>query len=55
MNLFRRKTEAEKLNAVYQKLLKKAYLLSHTDRAASDKKMAEAEAILQKIKDLSKP
>ena len=47
MRLFKRKTEKEKLQARYKKLMKEAYKLSHTDRKASDLKTAEAEALLK--------
>lgn len=47
--LFTKKTEKEKLNEAYKKLLDKAHKLSHSDRTASDKLMAEAEEIAKKI------
>lgn len=47
--LFKKKTEKEKLNEAYKKLLDKAHKLSHSDRTASDKLMAEAEEIAKKI------
>ncbi len=50
----KRKTEAEKLEEKYKKLLEEAYKLSHTDREASAKKTAEAEDVLKKIEALSK-
>ena len=49
MGLFKRKTEKEKLQARYKKLIEEAYKLSHTDRKASDLKTAEADAILKRI------
>ena len=49
MGLFKRKTEKEKLQARYKKLMEEAYKLSHTDRKASDFKTAEADAILKRI------
>lgn len=48
-NLFKKKTEKEKLQEKYKKLLEESYKLSHSNRAASDKKVAEAEAIFKKI------
>ena len=51
-NIFKKKTEADKLNAQYKKLLKEAYKLSTTNRRLSDGKTAEAEAILKQIDSL---
>ena len=50
--LFKKKTEAEKLQEQYKKLLEESYKLSHTNRIASDRKAAEAEDILQRIEGL---
>ncbi len=47
-NLFRKKSEAEKRQAQYQKLMEQAHALSKTDRKAADLKYAEAEALMQK-------
>jgi len=52
--LFGKKSEVDKLNKVYKKLLEESYKLSHTNRAASDKKAAEAHEILSKIDLLKK-
>lgn len=52
--LFKKKSEVEKLQEEYQKLKKKAFSLSKTDRSASDKLTAEAEKILDKIDELKK-
>jgi hypothetical protein len=49
---FRKKTEKEKLESKYQKLIAEAYKLSHTDRRASDLKTAEADELLKKIEAL---
>lgn len=49
MGLFTRKTEKEKLQDKYKKLVNEAYKLSHSDRRASDLKTAEAEEVLKKI------
>ena len=46
---FKKKTEKEKLEIEYKKLIEEAYQLSHRDRKASDAKAAEADAILKKI------
>ncbi len=52
MGLFRKKSEKEKLQIKYQKLIDEAYHLSHTDRKASDLKTAEANEILVRIEAL---
>ncbi|MCE7992454.1 MAG: Lacal_2735 family protein [Roseivirga sp.] len=49
MGLFRRKSEKEKLQAKYRKLVDEAYKLSHNDRRASDLKTAEADEVLKQI------
>lgn len=51
--IFKKKSEAEKLDSQYQKLLEDAFKLSKIDRTASDKKYAEADIILKKIESLS--
>jgi hypothetical protein len=50
--LFKKKTEKEKLQEKYRKLLEESYQLSHTNRSASDQKAAEAEAMLKQIENL---
>ena len=52
-NLFRKKTEKEKLEKEYKKCLKEAFILSKTNRAASDSKTAEANEILKEIDKLN--
>ncbi|MFT6827687.1 MAG: hypothetical protein ACI9Z3_000867 [Roseivirga sp.] len=52
MGLFSRKSEKEKLNDKYKKLIDEAYKLSHSDRRASDLKTAEADAILKQMENL---
>ncbi len=52
MGLFRRKSEKEKLEAKYQKMIAEAYKLSHTDRKASDLLTAEADELLKKIETM---
>lgn len=47
--LFKKKDPKAELQKKYEALLKKSYDLSTTDRAASDKVRAEAEAIADKI------
>lgn len=51
--LFKKKSEKEKLEEQYNKLIKESYDLSHKDRKASDQKAAEADAILKKIEALT--
>jgi len=51
-NLFKKESEKEKLDKKYKKLLTEAYNLSHTNRTASDAKMAEAEGIAKEIDEL---
>lgn len=50
--LFKRKTEKEKLTALYQKYMKEAFELSKTNRKASDEKYAKADEIQKKIEAL---
>ena len=50
--LFRRKTETEKLQNRYKKLMLEWHNLSSTDRAASDAKYAEAQEVLTQIEKL---
>ncbi len=49
MGLFSRKSEKEKLQEKYEKLIAEAYKLSHSDRKASDLKTAEADELIKKI------
>jgi hypothetical protein len=48
--LFKKKTEVEKLTIEYQKLLAEAHKLSTISRSLSDRKIAEANEILEQIK-----
>jgi hypothetical protein len=50
--LFKKKTEKEKLNHQYKKLLEESRKLSTTDRQASDMKQLEAQKVLDKIDKL---
>jgi len=43
--IFKKKTPLEKLQEKHAKLLQEAYVLSKTNRSASDAKMAEAEML----------
>lgn len=50
--LFNKKTEKEKLQAQYGKLLKEAYSLSTSNRKLSEAKVVEAEQLMQHIERL---
>lgn len=52
--IFRKKSEIEKLQIRYKKVLEESYKLSHINRAASDQKAVEAEQILRQIEVLNK-
>lgn len=47
--LFKSKTELEKLELKYKKCLEEAFILSKTNRTASDEKTAEAADIQNQI------
>ena len=47
--LFKKKTEKEKLQDVYAKLMGEAHKLSTTSRKLSDEKVAQADAVMKKI------
>lgn len=53
-NLFKKKSELEKLEVQYKKLLDESYKLSHTNRKQSDQKSAEANEILNQIEKIKK-
>ena len=50
--LFKKKSEKEKLQELYAKLLKEAHTLSTTNRKLSDQKAFEAEEVMKKIEQL---
>ncbi|MBF8151540.1 Lacal_2735 family protein [Winogradskyella sp. F6397] len=52
--LFKKKSEVEKLQNQYEKLMADWHKLSTTNRAESDKKYAEAQLISDKIDNLKK-
>lgn len=52
-NLFKRKTEKEKLQERYKKCFEEAYRLSTINRSASDAKTAEANEILKEMEKLN--
>jgi len=47
--IFKKKTEKEKLEIEYKKLMKEAFDLSKSNRSASDGKYADADVIQKKI------
>lgn len=51
--LFKKKTEVEKLNGKYDKLMKESFELSKINRKASDEKYAEANEIMKEIEKLT--
>ena len=51
-NLFKKKSEVEKLNDKYKKLLAESHRLSTINRKESDNKYAEADKILKQIEAL---
>ena len=53
-NLFKPKSQIDKLNAQYDKLIKEWHRLSTINRSESDKKYAEAQEILNEIELLKK-
>jgi hypothetical protein len=50
--LFKKKTEKEKLEDQYAKLLKEAHSLSTTNRKLSDQKVFEAEEMMKRLEKL---
>jgi hypothetical protein len=50
--LFKKKSEKEKLQEQYAKLLKEAHSLSTTNRKLSDQKVFEAEEIMKQLEKL---
>lgn len=49
MVLFKRKSEKEKLQDKYAKLMAEAHKLSTSNRKLSDEKVAEAEEVMKKL------
>ena len=54
LGLFKKKSEKEKLQARYEKLLKEAHALSTTNRKLSDQKVFEADQVMQQMEALEK-
>lgn len=52
--LFKKKSEVEKLEVKYKKLLEEAHKLSTTKRSKSDEKMFEANEVLKEIDQIKK-
>jgi len=52
--IFGKKSELDRLNSTYKKLLEESYKLSHTNRAASDQKAVEADNVLKTIEAFGK-
>ena len=53
LGLFKKKSEKEKLQDRYAKLMAEAHKLSTSNRKLSDEKVAEAEEVMQKIESLT--
>jgi len=53
LDYLKKKSEKEKLQEKYEKLLKESYELSKTNRKESDKKAYEADLIAKKIESLN--
>lgn len=51
-NLFKKKSEKEKLQAEYESLLKESHRLSTSNRKMSDQKAYEAEEVMKKLEKL---
>ena len=52
-SFFKKKSKKEKLEAKHAKLMEEAYKLSHTDRAASSAKYAEADEVQKELMKLA--
>ena len=51
--LFKKKSQVEKLQAEYKKLLKEAHGLSTSNRKMSDQKIFEAEEVMKQLEKIS--
>ena len=51
--LFKKKSESEKLQQRYEKLMKESFELSKVNRSAADAKYAEADEIQKQIEKLN--
>ncbi|HAA14162.1 MAG TPA: hypothetical protein DCE41_21695 [Cytophagales bacterium] len=52
MGLFGKKSEKDKLQKKYEKLMAEAHKLSQSNRRAADEKMAEADAVAKQMEAL---
>jgi len=52
--IFKSKSQKEKLEDQYRKLIEEHYQLSKVNRTLSDQKYAEADAVLQQIAELER-
>ena len=52
--LFKKKSEKEKLQETYAKMMADAHKLSHSNRTSADKLMAESEEVAKQIDALNK-
>ena len=50
--LFKKKSEVEKLQESYKKIMEEAYKLQSINRSDSDKKYLEADNVLKKIEEI---
>lgn len=50
--IFKKKSEKEKLQSKYEKLMKESFELSTQNRSLSDAKAAEAEVVMKMIESL---
>lgn len=53
LGLFKRKSDKEKLQVKYEKLMKEAHQLSTSDRKLSDQKVFEAEEVMKQLEQLN--
>ena len=51
-NLFKKKSEKDKLQEKYRKLMEEAHKLSHTNRKLADEKTFEADQVMKKLETL---
>ncbi len=50
--IFRKKSESEKLQEKYRKLMEEAHKLSHINRKKADDKLYEAEQVMKKLEQI---
>ena len=53
LGLFKKKSEKEKLQFKYEKLMKEAYRLSTSNRKLGDQKIFEAEEVMKQLEKLN--